>query len=173
MMQRGLNPPLLILGTFGVMVSVLVVSASTPYVPAPQTFFNLSIGCSALTFIGLLVASALWRGSDREPRGFRWIASVWSHGERGQVAKVILVFPAASALLGSFIAAVLVSAPSYPTALLSTDKSSTSATCMYSGRDKVRGAWSLFRLPSGEEWKVAGRGSLCPKVSRAGEHGDM
>lgn len=152
---------------FLIIVLMIFVNAKAPYVSNTKVTPTLFTYSSAFVLIAFLSFFAAYKGTAAQPAGFHYFKKEWGNGNFLNFAKVSLSIPIFSALMGYFIAVFLATAPAYPTYLLSKQRAVANVECLSSGRDKVRGSWSVFRTESGEHWKVAGYPNLCGKNSES------
>jgi hypothetical protein len=146
---------------FSLMVVGICIDASMPFVPAPGLVFSLFIGASAVVFGSFLALFALCKGTPAQPAGFKYFVKEWRAGNHARVVKVALALPCFSLLVGYTCAVFFATLPALTTRSQTMANTEVVVECVRSGRDKVRGEWSVFQLISGEQWKVAGYGRLC------------
>ncbi len=110
---------------------------------------------------------ALYDGTKSQPAGFKKVGILIKEKKIIDVLKLVVYLPIFSAIMGYFVYAVVATVPALPTKLLTYQTETKHAQCIKTGRDKVRGHWSIFKLSDGEEWKIAGYGKVCSSSERS------
>ncbi|WP_162941085.1 hypothetical protein [Photobacterium salinisoli] len=151
-----------ILSIFGLLVLVIVLGASSSYVPL-ETLESTVFPYSSLAILAAIIfAFSFYKGTKAKPAGFTYLAHHYKVGKYKEFFFALVSIPLFSFLMGYFVYMVVATIPAYPTKWLGENIYVKSSTCIKTGRDKTRGSWSLFHLENGEEWKVVGFGQVCP-----------
>lgn len=160
-MRRVIRLANAVLAAFVTIIVVIAIGAHSPYVPNSDVL-PLVFKLATLAFlVGCLAVFVGAKNPDGSSRGISVVKEWWAAGKRLKLIKILVSIPVFCALIGYVVAALAVTAPALPTKYLSHVSDSSHALCVRSGRDKVRGSWSLLKLESGELWKVAGVGRFC------------
>jgi hypothetical protein len=155
-----------ILSIFGLLFLGIVLGARTPYVPFEELESGIFIYSSVVILFIFIVVFTLYKGTESKPAGFKYLANFYKQGNYKQFLFSLISIPAFSFLMGYFVYMLVATLPAYPTKVLVDTNEEIPATCIKTGRNKTRGAWSLFRLYNGEEWKVSSYGHVCPNTQK-------
>ncbi|BDY05600.1 hypothetical protein [Ferrimonas sp. YFM] len=156
----------IILSVFGLSVLGIILGAKTPYVPFELLESIVIPYTSIFILFTLIISFSVFRGTDKKPAGFRYLALSYKEGKYRQFILSLFALPLISLIAGFYVYMLIATLPAYPTKMLSGLYQVNNATCLRTGRDKTRGSWSLFHLNNGEEWKVAGFGHICPNEKK-------
>ncbi|WPC75920.1 hypothetical protein [Vibrio porteresiae] len=159
-----------ILNGFYVFIGVVILvylSGGMSYVPFESLEHTIFPVSTISLFILFTFFLAKYEGTKKEPAGFKKVALLIKERKIKEVLKLIFFLPIFCAIMGYFVYAVVATLPAFPTKILTVNTEIENAQCIKTGRDKVRGSWSQFKLANGEVWKVAGYGKVCPTSERS------
>ncbi len=153
-----------ILCTFGVLFLGITLGARVPYVPLEE-LESIVFPCASLIILfSFIVIFTFYKGTEAKPAGFTYLVGFYKQGNYKQFFLSLLSIPLFSFLMGYFVYMLVATLPAYPTKYLVSSTQILPVTCIETGRSKIRGSWSLFKLHNGEEWKVSSYGRVCPST---------
>ncbi len=142
---------------------ILIHSEGLPYQHSEFIGEYLFPLASIITFFLIIVASIFIKGTEDNPAGLVALAKLYRNGEYRTFLKTLSALTLFSIMFGYFVFSIAAHIPAIPTRIIVHDTSESNAICITTGRTRIKGSWSLFRLNSGEEWKISGFGHICPK----------
>ena len=149
------------------LVVLIYLSGGMSYVPLERLEGALFPISSIIIFTLIIGLMASYDGTKSQPAGFKKVALLIKEKKIKDVLKLIVFLPIFSAIMGYFVYAVVATIPALPTKIFADKTETKYAQCIKTGRDKVRGHWSIFKFPDGEEWKVAGYGKICSSSEKS------
>ncbi|MDW6002843.1 hypothetical protein [Vibrio mangrovi] len=156
-----------ILSIFALLVLGIVLGAGSSYVPLETLESTIFPYASISILVAIIIALSIYKGTKEKPAGFKYLVLHYKEGRYKEFFFVLMALPFFSFIMGYFVYMVFATLPAYPTKLLSENVYVKPSICIKTGRGKIRGSWSLFRLENGEEWKVSGFGQVCPNHRRS------
>ncbi|MEP7730079.1 hypothetical protein [Marinomonas primoryensis] len=145
---------------------ILIYSEGLPYQNSEFIDEYVFPWTSLITFFLIIIASIFIKGTEDNPAGLRALAKLYKNGEYRTFLKALFALTLFSIMFGYFVFSIAAHIPAIPTRIIVNDTFESDATCITTGRTRIKGSWSLFRLNSGEEWKISGFGHICPKSEK-------